>query len=135
MSVGVEYFNNPDILTTDPDIGIAGSIWFWGHEEYNQWSPPDIPFKPSAHNVGVGNWKPTDKDEACGRAKANFGVIINIINGGIECGPTATAEGIANAKNRVKYLEAIAEEMGVTIPEGFLDNCSTQKNFAQCPSY
>jgi len=85
--------------------------------------------------VLVGEWTPTDEDVACGRTKANFGVIINIINGGIECGPTATAKGLANAKNRVKYLGAIAEKMGVTIPEGFLDDCSSQKNFAQCPSY
>ncbi len=133
MGVGDDYLNHPDILTTKAEIGIAGSIWFWGHEERNQWSPPDIPFKPSAHNVLVGNWKPTDKDVACGRTKANFGVIINIINGGIECGPGAGNPEAA--KNRVMYLEAIAEEMGMTIPDGFLDDCSSQQNFSQCPSY
>ena len=127
------YFKNPDLLTTEPKTGIAGSIWFWGHADWS--TGRDIPFKPSAHDVLVGEWTPTDEDVACGRTEANFGVIINIINGGIECGPTATAEGLANAKNRVKYLEAIAEEMGITIPEGFLDDCSSQKNFAQCPSY
>ena len=135
MDVGDEYLSNPDLLTTDPTIGIAGSIWFWGHEERTQSSPPDIPFKPSAHNVVVGQWKPTDKDKACGRETANFGVIINLINGGLECGPGATEDGKTARTNRANYLKAIAEEMGVTIPEGFLDNCSSQKNFAQCPSY
>lgn len=135
MGVGDDYMNDPDVLTKEPEIGIAGSIWFWGHEVRTDWSPPDIPFKPSAHDVVVGNWKSTDKDVACGRTKANFGVIINIINGGLECGPGATNPGGAAAQNRVKYLEAIAEEMGVTIPEGFLDNCSSQKNFSECPSY
>jgi len=132
MGVGDDYMNDPDILTKEPEIGIAGSIWFWGHEARTDWSPPDIPFKPSAHNVLVGNWKPTDKDVACGRTKADFGVIINIINGGLECGK---GEATQQAKNRVKYLEAIAEEMGVTIPEGFLDDCWSQKNFSECPSY
>ncbi len=127
------YFKNPDLLTTEPKTGIAGSIWFWGHADWS--TGRDIPFKPSAHDVLVGEWTPTDEDVACGRTEANFGVIINIINGGLECGTTATADGRRAAKNRVKYLEAIAEEMGVTIPEGFLDDCSSQKNFAQCPSY
>ena len=131
MKVGDEYLKDPDLLTKEPEIGIAGSIWFWGHTVPNQRDPENpIPFKPSAHNVLVGNWEPTDKDIACGRKKPNFGVIINLINGGVECGKKT--EG---AENRVKYLEAIAKEMGVTIPEGFLDNCSTQENFAVCPSY
>ena len=132
MDVEDEYLNNPDLLTTDPNIGIAGSIWFWGHEERTQYSPPDIPFKPSAHNVVVGKWVPTDKDKACGRETANFGVIINLINGGVECGKEKATQ---QAENRVKYLVAIAEAMEVTIPDGFLDNCSTQKNFSECLSY
>ncbi len=141
MGVGDKYLNDPDLLTTNPEIGIAGSIWFWGHEEVTQWSPPDIPFKPSAHNVVVGKWKPTNSstpgvgasnDVKCGRTEANFGVIINLINGGVECGPGA--RNPEAAKNRVEYLKAIAKEMGVDIPDGFLDNCSTQENF-NCSSY
>ena len=90
-----------------------------------------------------GKWEPTtantlgvrtSNDVKCGRTEANFGVIINIINGGVECGSTATDEGRANAQNRVSYLEVIAGAMGVTIPDGFLDNCSTQQNF-NCASY
>jgi len=145
MGAGDEYFTNPDMLTTDPDIGMAGSIWFWGHEEYTEWSPrdPDIPFKPSAHNVLVGDWTPTtattpgvrtSNDVKCDRTAANFGIIINIINGGVECGPTATDEGRVNAQNRVNYLGAIAEAMGVDIPAGFSNNCADQQNF-NCPSY
>ncbi len=144
MGVGSAYLEDPDILTTDPDVGIAGSIWFWGHEERTAYSPENIPFKPSAHNVLVGNWVPTTEstpgvrtsnDVECDRAEANFGVIINLINGGRECGPNATAEGLVNAQNRVRYLQAIAEAMGVTVPDGFLDDCSTQWNFSECTSY
>jgi len=142
MGVQDRYLNEPDLLTTDPAIGIAGSIWFWGHEERTEWSPPEIPLKPSAHDVLVGRWTPTDADSPgvrasndvkCGRTAANFGIIINLINGGVECG-----EGAANpaaARNRVAFLQAIAEEMGVVIPEGFLDDCSTQGNFGNCTSY
>ncbi len=140
MGVGDEYLNDPDLLTTNPEIGIAGSIWFWGHEERTDWSPPDIPFKPAAHNVLVGEWALTDEDVACGRTKADFGVIINLINGGLECrwkdgNEIKEPKNPEAAKNRVKYLKAIAAEMGVTIPDWFLDDCSTQINFADCTSY
>ena len=143
-SMGVEdqYLNDPDILTKNPETGIAGSIWFWGHEVRNDWSPPNIPFKPSAHDVLVGKWTPTNSstpgvrqhnDVECGRPKADFGVIINIINGGVECGPGASNPEAA--KERLSYFEAIAKEMGVTIPDGFLDDCSSQEPFSPCSSY
>jgi chitinase len=131
MGEGDLYLNNPDLLTQDPEIGIAGSIWFWGHADPG--SSEDKPFKPSAHNVAVGKWKPTDDDKGCGRTKADFGVITNIINGGMECGPGAVNPQAA--KNRLDYFKAIAAEMGLTIPDAFLDDCSTQKNFAKCVSY
>ena len=47
---------------------------------------------------------------ACGRTAANFGVIINLINGGVECGPGAGNPEAA--RNRVAFLQEIAEEMG-----------------------
>ncbi|OPX66081.1 MAG: Chitinase class I [Methanoregulaceae archaeon PtaB.Bin056] len=124
------YYYNPDLLTIEPLTGIGASLWFWNHAEKGQGWPDTIPFKPSAHDVVVGKWQPTDLDIACGRCSANFGIIINIINGGVECGHTD-----ARATQRVSYLIAIAREMGVTIPPGFAVDCAGQKNFAICQSY
>jgi PGF-pre-PGF domain-containing protein len=124
------YYYNPDLLTTDPMIGIGASLWFWGHAEKGQGWPDTIPFKPSAHDVIVRKWQPTDRDIACGRSSANFGIIINIINGGVECGHTDD-----RATNRVNFLIAIAREMGATIPPGFACDCAGQQNFDQCKSY
>jgi hypothetical protein len=179
MGEGDKFFKDPDLLTQYPEIGIAGSIWFWGHEDLGTRADPQKPFKPSAHDVLVGRWTPTEKDIACGRNGANLGVITNIINGGIECVKcTYTDDQLAGkccatgckctwvdpntgkcgtyecnccntldcvstdcqkptdqATNRVNFFVAIAAEMGVTIPEGFLDDCSKQLNFAQCPAY
>lgn len=172
------YLNNPDLLTKDPVIGIAASVWFWGHADLGWGKDPKKPFKPSAHNVIHGKWTPTEKDIKCGRKTPNLGVITNIINGGVECCKCqgdwkefAEAEkcchqgcikcdwwkeGVCQswiccdsidcikedctkpnkqAQNRVKYFEAIAKEMGVTIPDGFLDDCSKQLNFSNCASY
>lgn len=133
MDEGNRYLKDPDLLTQEPKTGMAGSIWFWGHADLGSGKNPEKPFKPSAHEVAVGKWQPTDDDKACGRETANFGVIINIINGGIECGPGAVNPQAA--QNRVNYLTQIAKVMGVNIPEGFLNNCSAQKNFAACASY
>jgi chitinase len=41
--------------------------------------------KPSSHAVITGRWTPTAEDSAAGRVPG-YGVITNIINGGLECG-------------------------------------------------
>ena len=133
MGKGDTYLKNPDLLTQEPKTGIAGSIWFWGHADPGKGKDPEKPFKPSAHDVVVGKWQPTNADKACGWKTANFGVIINIINGGLECGPGA--KNREAAENRVAFLKAIAKAMGVTIPEDFPNDCLEQKDFAQCVSY
>ena len=130
MGVGDKYLKDPDLLTKNPKIGIAGSIWFWGHTEWGR--STEYPFKPSPHNVVTGKWKPSPNDLKCGRKTPNFGVIINIINGGIECGK---GEPTPQAAARVKYLKAIAGAMDVRIPDGFLDDCSSQQPFNPCFSY
>ena len=135
MGVGLAYVTDPDILTKEHEIGIAGSIWFWGHEVESPSFPTDIPYKPSTHNVVIGEWTPTEFDIACGRTRAGLGIITNIINGGLECGSRATSEGRTNAANRVRFFEAITTAMGVTVPAGWADDCEGQNDFEECPSY
>jgi basic endochitinase B len=135
MGVGDKYRNDPDQLTISPNIGIAGSVWFWGYTEKSSSYPDNIPFKPSAHDVIVGKWSPTEHDINCGRTTANLGIITNIINGGIECGPESSQDGRINAQKRVTFFNNIANVLGVTIPSDWAVNCDNQQNFAACPSY
>ena len=201
MAAGDKYLKDPDLLTTSPTTGIAGSIWFWGHQDLGSGNDPNKPFKPSAHSVVVAAgeptakaaWKPSENDISCGRKTANLGVITNIINGGIECcrnywgadtqgGKISEEQASETARqkaaeccvdepvcdwkwastvcaawrccaaidcinedcqqpkeqalNRVKYFEKIAEAMGVTIPDGFIDyDCRSQLSFPSCLSY
>ncbi len=135
MGVGSAYLTDPDILTTNPAIGIAGSIWFWGHEVKDSSYPTDIPYKPSAHNVIVGKWTPTEYDITCGRTAAGLGIITNIINGGLECGDRSTEVGRVNAQKRATYFTNIAAALGATVPDGWADSCTGQKDFEECPSY
>ncbi|KAG5567152.1 hypothetical protein RHGRI_002648 [Rhododendron griersonianum] len=47
--------------------------------------------KPSSHDVITGRWTPSAADSAAGRVPG-YGVITNIINGGIECGKGSTPQ-------------------------------------------
>ncbi|CAM8956350.1 unnamed protein product [Rhodiola kirilowii] len=75
-AIGSELINNPDTVATDPVITFKTAIWFWMTPQGN---------KPSCHNVIIGQWTPSSEDASAGRVPG-YGVITNIINGGIECG-------------------------------------------------
>nr|AUN87492.1 chitinase [Camellia fraterna] len=75
-ALGLDLLNNPDLVETDPVISFKTALWFW--------MTTQLP-KPSCHDVIIGNWTPTPADQAAGRVPG-YGVITNIINGGLECG-------------------------------------------------
>ncbi|KAF2301240.1 hypothetical protein GH714_021234 [Hevea brasiliensis] len=76
QALGLDLLNNPDLVATDRVISFKAAIWFW--------MTPQFP-KPSCHDVITGQWSPTGHDISAGRAPG-YGVITNIINGGLECG-------------------------------------------------
>jgi chitodextrinase len=99
-------FNDVNVLLRDPDrmaregwLAIASAIWFY--------MTPQSP-KPSMHDVVVGLWKPNAADRAAG-LEAGFGVTINIINGGVECGGRVEVQ---QAQNRIKYYQELARYFG-----------------------
>ncbi len=73
--------DNPGLLVPenpeDATVAFMSAIWFW--------MTPQAP-KPSCHDVMVGNWIPDEADKAANRDKSKFGMTVNIINGGLECG-------------------------------------------------
>ncbi|KAH0673823.1 hypothetical protein KY290_019509 [Solanum tuberosum] len=75
-AIGADLLNNPDLVATDPVISFKTAIWFW--------MTTQLP-KPSCHDVIIGRWNPSAGDRAANRLPG-FGVITNIINGGLECG-------------------------------------------------
>lgn len=96
--LGIDLLHNPDLVTSDGVTAFKTAVWFWMTAQ----SP-----KPSAHDVMVGNWTPTTADTAAGRAPG-FGMTINIINGGIECGYTTPAQ----VKDRIGFYEAFTTALG-----------------------
>ncbi|KAK7828171.1 26 kda endochitinase 1 [Quercus suber] len=77
--------------------------------------------KPSSHDVITGNWRPSDT--SAGRVPG-YGVITNIINGGIECGRGYND----NVANRIGFYKRYSDILGV----GYGNNldCYNQRSFA-----
>lgn len=82
----------------DPVLAFKTALWFWTTPREGI---------PSIHNVITGNYVPTEEDKKLGRLPG-FGLTIDIINGGIECG-TATAQ----ESNRVTYFKQFCSFLGV----------------------
>ncbi|MES2332610.1 MAG: chitinase [Bacteroidota bacterium] len=107
--------NDPSLLTKDPVICFASALWFW--------TTPQFP-KPSCHDIISGAWKPSAKDLDGGRLPG-FGSVVNVINGGIECGPT----GAADTRYRYGYYRFFCKYFNVD--PGLNIECTSQKPFGQ----
>ncbi|KAE9450256.1 hypothetical protein C3L33_17851, partial [Rhododendron williamsianum] len=113
VAVGRNLLANPDLVATDPTISFKTALWFW--------MTPQSP-KPSSHDVITGRWTPSAADSAAGRVPG-YGVITNIINGGIECGKGSTTQ----QEDRIGFYKHYSDILGV----GYGNNldCNNQRPF------
>ncbi|KAM1261492.1 hypothetical protein TB2_026378 [Malus domestica] len=115
QALGQDLINNPDLVATDPVVSFRTAIWFWMTPQSN---------KPSSHDVITGTWSPSSADTSAGRVPG-YGVITNIINGGLECGK-GQDDRVAS---RIGFYRRYCEILGVS-PGDNLD-CYNQRPFAQ----
>lgn len=106
---------DPSIVSSNPEVSFAAALWFW--------TTPQFP-KPSCHEIMAGLWNPTPKDTAGGRFPG-FGAVVNVINGGIDCGP----KGDPDTKYRYGYYRFFCRYFNVDPGDNI--ECSTQKPFGQ----
>ena len=113
---------NPSILVTDAVISYRSALWFWMTVQ----AP-----KPSAHDVMIGNYSA----EASKNRYPGFGMTINIINGGLECGTDDFAE--AKNKNRLgfylAYLKILGDAYGSEISP-WVTESSTSTTYGATPA-
>ena len=113
---------NPSILVTDAVISYRSALWFWMTVQ----AP-----KPSAHDVMIGNYSA----EASKNRYPGFGMTINIINGGLECGTDDFAE--AKNKNRLgfylAYLKVLGDAYGSDIAP-WVTESSTSITYGSTPA-
>jgi predicted chitinase len=85
-AIGKDLLNQPELVSTDSFITYMSALWFW--------MTPQSP-KPSCHTaINI----------------SGFGMTINIINGGIECGK---GEQTPQALNRIQLYQQYAAVLGV----------------------
>ncbi|KAF8011300.1 hypothetical protein BT93_J1801 [Corymbia citriodora subsp. variegata] len=113
-AINSNLLSNPDAVATDPVISFKTALWFW--------TTPQSP-KPSCHAVVTGQWQPSAADTAAGRVPG-YGVITNIINGGIECGKGSNPQ----VEDRIGFYKRYCDLLKV----GYGNNldCYNQKPFA-----
>ncbi|KAM3298313.1 hypothetical protein ACQJBY_039995 [Aegilops geniculata] len=113
-AIGADLLGNPNLVAVNPTVSFETALWFWMTEQ-----PP----KPSCHAVITGQWNPSATDRAAGRVPG-FGVITNIINGGIEC-----FHGYdERVQDRIGFYKRYCNIFGI----GYGDNldCYKQRPFA-----
>ncbi|KAL9678803.1 hypothetical protein QQ045_016654 [Rhodiola kirilowii] len=108
-----DLINNPDLVATDPVITFRTAIWFWMTPQGN---------KPSSHDVIIGRWTPSSADVSAGRVPG-YGVITNIINGGLECGKGQNAAVASRIGFYKRYCDMFQVGYGNNL------DCNNQRSF------
>lgn len=109
--------SDPDLVENDAVISFRTALWFW--------MTPQSP-KPSSHDVITGQWVPTPEDIAARRVPG-YGVIINIINGGLECD---IPKPDTRVENRIGYYKRYCDVLDISYGENL--DCYDQCPFTGC---
>ncbi|KAI3417874.1 Glyco_hydro_19_cat domain-containing protein [Psidium guajava] len=112
-ALGFDGLRNPEAVSNDSLVAFKTALWFWTTER----KP-----KPSCHTVMAGKYRPSKSDRAANRT-AGFGLVTNIINGGLECGIPSDAR----VNDRIGYFQRYAKLFRVDTGPNL--NCQNQKPF------
>jgi chitinase len=115
----------PNLVSGNGTMGFITSLWFWMTPQYN---------KPSCHDAitsCLDNW---NNSKLCGGKQIQprlpgFGLTINIINGGVECGG---ASAHAKVNSRIRYYRHFARLLGLSVEDLGPDttlSCAGQPTF------
>jgi len=76
-----DLLNHPELLEQNATLAFEAAVW--------RWMTPMKRKQPSAHDVFVGNWKPT-KNDTLSKRYPGFGATMNILYGDDICGQGST---------------------------------------------
>lgn len=100
QALKVDLLNNPEHIENNATLAFQAAIW--------RWMTPDKKHQPSAHDVFVGNWKPTKNDTLAKRVPG-FGATMNILYGDDVCGKGDDE----HMNNMVSHYQYYLDLMGV----------------------
>jgi chitinase len=104
-ALGEDLLGDPDRLLSDPTLAFRAALWFW--------MTPQAP-KPSCHDVMTGGFVPSGEDAAAGRVPG-FGLVTNIINGGLECGHSDDARVADRMGFYTRFVSILETDEGANI--------------------
>ena len=113
-AINSDLLNNPDLVATGPTISFKTALWFWMTPQAN---------KPSSHDVIIGKWTPSAADTSASWV-LGYGVITNIINGGLECGIGEDSR----VADRIGFYKRYCDLLGVSYGDNL--DCYNQRPFA-----
>lgn len=112
--------NNPDLVKNDGVVAFKTAMWFWMTSQ----SP-----KPSSHDIILEKITTSQVNNR----PVGYGLITNVINGGIECGNTTN---VSKQDDRVNFFKNHAAKLGVsakpstsTLTDAQYFYCTTQASF------
>ena len=138
------WLSNPELVLQSAEGFWGSGLWFWMVKE--DVAPGETPpqgqpgakgfdgkyYKPSCHMAMAGDWTPRTSDVEKKRTEG-FGVTINVVNGGLECGGSWGTAG----QNRVRMYKHFAQILGVEpVPSGWTGSdddyltCKNQTSFS-----
>lgn len=125
---GYNLYTDPGLVTSQEANQESRSSLLWGSALWF-WMTPQPP-KPSAHAVMTNQWQPNAADIKNNR-KPGFGSVINIINGGLECGAQRGADKDVKAQNRINAYKRILKIIGAPADDNAIYplDCKNSNNF------
>lgn len=96
----VDLLHHPEYLEQNATLAFQAAIW--------RWMTPIKKKQPSAHDVFVGNWKPT-KNDTLSKRLPGFGTTMNILYGDLTCG-----QGFVDSMNNIiSHYQYYLDLMGI----------------------
>ncbi|XP_062176145.1 chitinase-like protein 2 [Alnus glutinosa] len=96
----VDLLNHPEYIEQNATLAFHAAIW--------RWMTPVKKHQPSAHDVFVGNWKPT-KNDTLSKRVPGFGTTMNVLYGDGVCG-----QGDSDSMNNIiSHYQNYLDLMGV----------------------
>ncbi|KAL5539857.1 hypothetical protein UlMin_045478 [Ulmus minor] len=112
-ALGFDGLKNPELVANNSLLAFRTALWFWMTGQ----KP-----KPSCHDVMVGRYKLTPADVAANRT-VGYGLVTNIINGGLECG----IPNDSRVNDRIGFFKRYAQLLKVDTGPNL--DCENQKSF------
>ncbi|KAG0475521.1 hypothetical protein HPP92_015207 [Vanilla planifolia] len=119
--IKVNLLDHPEYLEQNATVAFQAAMW--------RWMTPMKKKQPSAHDVFVGNWKPT-KNDTMAKRLPGFGTTMNVLYGDEVCGQGS----IDSMNNIISHYQYYLDLMGVgRQSSGDNPDCAEQEAFN--PSY